>query len=76
MNQRRRTPVNCRLSVESAQMTSKLRGYVTSGLVCPIPAYGTGGVRHRGSVSLVRGSYVELREPSAAMPRERHKRKL
>ncbi|TAL47644.1 hypothetical protein EPN87_02420 [archaeon] len=46
--------MNCRSSVESAQMTSKLRGDVTSGLACPIPAYGSGGVRHRGSVSLVR----------------------
>jgi len=54
MNQRRRTPVNCRLRVETAQMTSKLRGDVTSGSACPKPAYGAGGVRHRGSVSLVR----------------------
>ena len=54
VNQRRRTPVNCRLSVESAQMTSKLRGDVTSGSVCPMPAYEIGDVRHRGSVSLVR----------------------
>jgi hypothetical protein len=46
--------VNCRSSVESTQMTSKLSGYVTSGLACAIPVYGTGGVRHRGSVSLVR----------------------
>lgn len=53
MNQRRRTQVNCRSSVESDQMTSKLEGDVTSGLAYPIPAYGTGGVRHRGSVSLV-----------------------
>ena len=54
MSQRRRTTVNCRLRVVTAQMTSKLEGDVTPGLVCPIPAYGTGGVRHRGSVSLVR----------------------
>ena len=54
MNQRRRTSMNCRLSVESAQMTSKLRGDVTSGSVCPMPAYEIGDVRHRGSVSLVR----------------------
>ena len=53
MNQRRRTPVNCRLRVETTQETSKLRGDVTSGLACTKPAYGTGGVRHRGSVSLV-----------------------
>jgi len=53
MNQRRRTLVNCRLRVESRQMTSKLGGYVIPGLACTIPAYGTGGVRYRGSVSLV-----------------------
>jgi hypothetical protein len=54
MNQRRRTTVNCRLRVVTAQMTSKLGGDVTPGLACTKPAYGTGGVRHRGSVSLVR----------------------
>ena len=53
MDQRRRTTVNCRSSVESTKMTSKLEGDVTSGLTCPISAYETGGVRHRGSVSLV-----------------------
>ena len=64
MSQRRRTPVNCRLRVETAQMTSKLEGDVTPGLACTKPAYGTGGVRHRGSVSLVRAlmlNYGNLR---------------
>jgi hypothetical protein len=46
--------VNCRLRVERDEMTSKLEGYVTPGLACTRPAYGTGGVRHKGSVSLVR----------------------
>jgi hypothetical protein len=46
--------MNCRSSVESAQMTSKLSVYVNSGLACTQPAYGTGGVRHRGSASLIR----------------------
>ena len=44
----RRTTVNCRSSVESAQMTSN----VAPGSVWPIPAYGPGGVRHRGSAIL------------------------
>ena len=46
--------MNCRSIVERAQMTSKLGVYVNSGLACTQPAYGTGGVRHRGSVSMVR----------------------
>ncbi|PPD41008.1 MAG: hypothetical protein CTY16_16615 [Methylobacter sp.] len=46
--------MNCRSSVESAQMTSKLEGDVTPGSVWPVPAYGSDGVRHRGSVSLIR----------------------
>lgn len=58
VNQRRRTTVNHRSSVESAQMTSKLKSDVASGLVWRDP----------GS-----GSCVELREPSMAMQRERHK---
>lgn len=45
--------MNCRLSVEIAKMTLKLRIVVDSGLACTQPAYGTGGVRHKGSVSLV-----------------------
>jgi hypothetical protein len=53
VNQRRRTTVNCRSIVETAQTTSKLDVYVNPGEVCSIPAYGTDGVRHRGSVSLV-----------------------
>ena len=53
MNQRRRTKVNRRLSVEIAKMTSKLRIVVGSGLACTQPAYGTGGVRHKGSASLI-----------------------
>jgi hypothetical protein len=54
MNQRRRIQMNCRSSVERAKMTSKLGVYVSPGLACTKPAYGTGGVRHRGSVSLIR----------------------
>ena len=50
----RRTTVNCRSSVETTQMTSKLEGDVTPGAVWPLPAYGPGGVRHRGSVSMIR----------------------
>jgi hypothetical protein len=50
----RRTTVNCRSSVETTQMTSKLEGDVTPGAVWPLPADGPGGVRHRGSVSLIR----------------------
>lgn len=48
----RRTTVNCRSSVETVQMTSKLGSDVASGLVWPLPAYGSDGVRHRGSVIL------------------------
>ena len=48
----RRTTVNCRSSVESAQMTSKPVSDVAPGSVWPIPAYGPGGVRHRGSAIL------------------------
>lgn len=54
MDQGRRTTVNCRSSVESAQMTSKPGSDVTPRSVWPLPAYGSGGVRHRGSVSLIR----------------------
>ena len=50
----RRTTVNCRSSVESTQMTSKLGSDVAPGSVWPLPAYGSGGVRHRGSASLIR----------------------
>lgn len=48
----RRITVNCRSSVETTQMTSKLGSDVAPGLVRPLPAYGPDGVRHRGSVSL------------------------
>jgi hypothetical protein len=48
----RRTTVNCRSSVESAQTTSKPVSEVAPGSVWPIPAYGPGGVRHRGSAIL------------------------
>ncbi len=48
----RRTPVNCRSSVESTRMTSKPAGDVTPGSVWTIPAYGPDGVRHRGSAIL------------------------
>ena len=54
MDQGRRTTVNCRSSVESTQMTSKPGSDVAPRLVWPLPAYGSSGVRHRGSVSLIR----------------------
>ena len=50
----RRTTVNCRSSVETTQTTSKPGSDVAPRLVWPLPAYGPGGVRHRGSVSLIR----------------------
>jgi hypothetical protein len=49
----RRTTVNCRSSVESAQMTSKPKSDVAPGLVWRLPAYCSSGVRRRGSVSLI-----------------------
>src|SRR5574337_1688334 len=52
-NHRRRTPVNCRSSVESAQMTSKPGRDVTPGSAWREPAYWPCGVRHRGSASVV-----------------------
>src|SRR5205823_5288299 len=39
----RRTPVNCRSSVESAQATSKPASEVASGSVWTTPAYGPDG---------------------------------
>jgi len=54
MNQGRRTTVNCRSSVESAQMTSKPGSDVAPRSAWRIPVYWPGGVRHRGSVSLIR----------------------
>jgi len=51
---RRRTTVNCRSSVETTQMTSKPGGDVTPGSAWTLPAYGPRGVRHRGSVILIR----------------------
>lgn len=54
VNQRRRTTVNHRSSVESAQMTSKLKSDVASGSVWRKPVYWPDGVRHRGGVILVR----------------------
>ena len=54
MDQRRRTTVNCRSSVETTQMTSKPGGDVGPGQAWRVPAYWSCGVRHRGSVSLVR----------------------
>ena len=53
VNQRRRTNVNHRSSVESSQMTSKLRSDVASGSVWRKPVYWPDGVRHRGGVILV-----------------------
>ncbi|OQS35159.1 hypothetical protein B0T40_13420 [Chromobacterium haemolyticum] len=54
MDYGRRTTVNCRSSVESTQMTSKPGSDVAPRSVGTIPAYGPVGVRHRGSVSLIR----------------------
>ena len=54
MDQGRRTTVNCRSSVEIAQMTSKPGSDVAPGIVWPLPAYESGGIRHRGSVSVIR----------------------
>ncbi|OQS30835.1 hypothetical protein B0T40_24580 [Chromobacterium haemolyticum] len=45
--------MNCRSSVESTQMTSKPGSDVAPRSAKTIPAYGPGGVRHRGSVSLI-----------------------
>lgn len=45
--------VNHRSSVESEQMTSKLRSDVASGSVWQKPVYWPDGVRHRGGVILV-----------------------
>ncbi|WP_177166048.1 hypothetical protein [Nitrosomonas sp. Nm58] len=53
--------MNCCSSVEATQMTSKLEGDVTPGAVWPLPAYGTGGVRHRGSVSMIRALTLNCR---------------
>jgi hypothetical protein len=50
----RRTQVNCRSSVESAQMTPKPGSDVAPGSVWTVPVYGPDGVRHRGSASLLR----------------------
>lgn len=45
--------MNCRSSVESAQMTSKPGSDVAPRSAWTLPAYGPGGVRHRGSASLI-----------------------
>lgn len=50
----RRTTVNCRSSVENTRMTSKLGSEVAPGEAGAKPAYGSSGVRHRGSASRVR----------------------
>jgi hypothetical protein len=54
MDQRRRTTMNFRLSVEIAQMISKPGSEVAPGIVWSLPAYESGGIRHKGSVSLIR----------------------
>ena len=61
VNQRRRTNVNHRSSVESAEMTSKLRSDVASGSVWRKPVYWPSGVRHKGSVILVRALILNYR---------------
>jgi hypothetical protein len=53
-NHRRRTPVNCRSIVESAQTTSKPGVEVNPGPAWREPADWPCGVRHRGSASVVR----------------------
>src|SRR3954467_11262725 len=53
-NDGRRTPVNCRSSVESTQTTSKPGRDVIPGSAWWVPAYWPCGVRHRGSASRVR----------------------
>ena len=52
-NQKRRTNVNCRSSVESAQMTSKPGSDVNPGQAWRVPVYWPCDVRHRGSARLV-----------------------
>ncbi len=69
----RRTTVNCRSSVESAQMTSKPESDVAPGLVWRLPAYCPDGVRRRGSVSLIQALSLNCREPTKTMQSERHK---
>jgi len=54
MDQRRRTTVNCRSSVEIDKMISKPEVYVAPGLAWSKPAYESGGIRRRGSVSVIR----------------------
>ncbi len=63
-NQERRTPVNYRKRVEKIKMTSKLNGVFGSGKVWRQPVYWPSGVRHIGSVILVRAlalNYGNLR---------------
>jgi len=64
MNQERRTQVNYRKRVENFKMTSKLNGISGSGKVWRKPVYWPSGVRHKGSVILVRAlvlNYGNLR---------------
>jgi hypothetical protein len=53
-NHRRRTPVNCRSSVESTQMTSKPGVEVNPGPAWREPADWPCDVRHRGSAIVAR----------------------
>lgn len=53
VNQRRRTTVNHRTSVETDQTTSKPESDVAPGSVWREPVYWPDGVRHRGGVNLV-----------------------
>ena len=47
--------MNCRSSVDTLLIRHQNRGGdVTSRAVRTIPAYGSGGVRHRGSVNMIR----------------------
>lgn len=67
--------MNRRSRVESDRRRQNRGGNVAAGLAWRTPRYWPGGVRHRGGVNLDRGSYVELREPSVMMQRERHKQR-
>ena len=67
--------MNHRSRVESIRWRQNRGGDVTAGSAWRKPRYWPSGVRRRGGVNLDRGSYVELREPSVTMERERHKQR-
>ncbi|ACF42744.1 hypothetical protein Ppha_2113 [Pelodictyon phaeoclathratiforme BU-1] len=61
VSQGRRVQTNCRERVEKIKMTSKLKGVVNSGKVWRKPVYWPSGVRHKGSVILVRALVLNYR---------------